>query len=172
MKKYYITGVPGIGKTTVLNELKKLGYATLDIDYIPDLCQWVNRATGEPVEFLPGGGQEWENKHTWVCSQDKLAELIAQQDAEQLFVCGLANNQADYLALFDKVFLLQADEQVFLNRMASRDADHFGYHESDRRSVLSWYKDFETRTLRHGGIPIDASQPIEQITADILEEAA
>ncbi len=168
MKKYYITGVPGIGKTTLLNELQKRGYATIDIDYVPGLCYWINRTSKEPVEFLPGGGDEWEKKNTWICDKEKLHELLNQQTEETLFVCGLTNNQAEFIDLFDKVFLLQTDASTFLNRMASRNSDHFGYHEADRNSVLLWYKEFEKRTLNNGAVVLDATQPIEQNVAKVI----
>ena len=169
MKKYYLTGVPGIGKTTVTNELQKLGYRAFDVDFIPDLCHWVNRTTKEPVDFLPNGGQAWQEKNTWECSKERLADLLAKQSDDVVFVSGIANNQDEYFDLFDAILLLTTDEPTFMHRMADRDPQHFGYHEADRQSVLSWYKDFEARTLKGGAIRIDASEPVEKVVAEIVK---
>jgi broad-specificity NMP kinase len=171
MKKYYITGVPGIGKTTVMHELQQRGFKAFDVDYVPGMCRWVNRETKEPVEFAHGADDAWHKAHGWQCDENKLKATLESENSETVFVCGITDNQNEYLNLFDKVFLLHADESTFLERMAGRDAEHFGHQESDRISVLTWYKQFEGDLRDKGAVSIDASQPIAQIVDQILQEA-
>ncbi len=171
MNKYYITGVPGIGKTTVMQVLKQRGFAAFDVDYIPGLCGWVNRVTKDPVEFLHGASEEWHKAHAWECNVSKLQETIENSMADRLFVFGITDNQKEYLGFFDTVFLLHADVETFMQRMAGRDEEHFGHHEDDRKTVLTWYKEFEGSLRKYGAIPIDASKPIEEIAGQILATA-
>lgn len=171
MKKYFITGVPGIGKTTIAKELGRKGFTIFDVDQVNELCQWVNSETDESAEFLHGAGADWLDKHSWNCNITKLDALMNSQGSEVLFVSGITSNQDDYLNLFDKIFLLQADEATFMNRMSTRGDDHFGYNEADRRHVLGWYKGFEERMVRKGAAPIDASKPIDAIISEITLDA-
>jgi hypothetical protein len=168
MKKYYITGVPGIGKTTVMHKLKALGYEAFDIDYTPGLCRWVNRETKEPVEFLPGASEEWHKAHAWECNIAKLETILNSLDTDEVFVFGVADNQKNYSNLFDQVFLMQADKTIFLERMAGRDQEHFGFNEDDRNSVLHWYEGFENDLIASGATVIDASRPIEATVETLL----
>lgn len=168
MKKYYITGVPGIGKTTIMKELQRLEFAAFDVDYVPGLCHWMHVETKEPVEFIPGASEEWHKAHAWLCDVGKLKELMDKQRTERLFVCGLTKNQEEYYELFDAVVLLHADQRIFIERMAGRDSEHFGHNEDDRMSVLEWHKRFEEEALRAGALAIDSSQPVEETVSEIL----
>lgn len=169
MKKYYITGVPGVGKTTTMKELQKRGFAAFDLDHVPGLCRWINRTSKDPVEFIMGASKEWHEAHTWVCDVEKLKELLAHETAEHLFVCGLTNNQEEYYSLFNNVVLLHANSRIFLDRMAGRDDQHFGFHEDDRKSVLDWYELFEKETIEGGALAIDSTQDVKDTVNEILK---
>lgn len=171
MQKYYITGVPGIGKTTLMNALRKRGLEAFDIDYAPGLCQWVTRSTKQPVQFMPGASVDWHAAHAWICNIDILKKMLDDCKAEKVFVFGVADNQKEFLSLFDKVFLMRADEEIFMQRMAKRDENHFGHHEIDRKSVLNWYKDFEKSLIDAGALPIDASMTIDETLSTVLAES-
>ncbi len=174
MKKHYITGVPGIGKTTVMYELRRRGFTAFDLDYVPGLCHWIHIVSKEPVDFIIGAGEDWHKAHSWFCNVEKLQELMASQTAEHLFICGLVSNQDDpeFYKLFDTVILLQADSNIFMERMSGRNAEHFGYDEGDRKSVLRWYEAFEEEAISAGALAINASRSVAQTANEILTKLA
>ncbi len=168
MKRIYITGVPGIGKSTVVEELNKRGIFAFDIDFAEGLCDWRNEKTNEKVNGDGAHTIEWLNENVWVCDKEKLQEIL-NQDKEIIVAAGIARNQNDYLDLFDTVFLLQCNEKTFLDRMANRKGiDEFGKTEEERQYVLNFYKDFEQRLIARGAIVVNAEEPLETVVDAII----
>ena len=171
MKKVYITGVPGIGKSAVAKELNERGIFAFDIDLADWLCDWRNKKTNEKVN---GDGEhtiEWLKENVWVCDAEKLKEILSQNKKNIVVAAGIARNQNDYLDLFDKVFLLQCSEKTFLDRMANRKGhDEFGKSQEERQYVLHFYKDFEQKLIARGAIIINAEEPIEVIVDAIISK--
>jgi len=59
MKKIYITGISGTGKSTIAEELNKKGIYSIDIDSEKfNLCHWKNKETKEAVYFEYGMGKD------------------------------------------------------------------------------------------------------------------
>ncbi|MFA6000439.1 MAG: AAA family ATPase [Candidatus Paceibacterota bacterium] len=165
MKKFFITGVPGIGKTSVGESLSLKGISVIDIDSIEGLCQWVNNNTQEIEKWNPGMTDEWYKNHKYICDKELLTKLINNYN-DTVVVVGMPSNRHDLLDLFDKTFLLQSREETFLKRLTNRTNSNFGKHTSDRENVLTWYKNFEMKMLERGAIPINADLPL----ADVVEE--
>lgn len=171
MKTYYITGISGTGKSTVIEELSKRGYSTIDIDDVEGLCHWVNKSSGELADYYTGVGADWLSQHEWICDKTILKKELLSKKSEIVFVCGLADNKTKILPLFQKVFLLQADEDTITKRLTSSGRAHdFGFHEADRKYIFSIAKDFETQSVKAGAIPINTNQPAAQVINTILSE--
>ena len=102
MKRVLITGMSGVGKSTVLDELAARGYKTVDTDYGHwQACVSVN------------GAPEW----AW--HEERIRQLLATEDAEVLFVSGTVSNQGKFYPQFDHVVLLSAPTPVLLGRLAT-----------------------------------------------------
>ncbi len=120
MKKIYITGVSGTGKTTIAKELKKRGFYTVSIDEVDGLCSWIHQETGEN-----DGGKEAEmslefvDKHDWICDTEYLNNLL-DKDVDSAFVLGMATNQDDFLHIFNKILFLQCSPETFCKRIENR----------------------------------------------------
>ena len=181
MKKVYITGVPGIGKSTIVKELNKRGIFAFDIDFAEGLCDWRNEKTNEKVNGDGPHTIEWLRENVWFCDGEKLKELLSQDKPsfakgydrarEIIVAAGIAKNQNEYLDLFDKVFLLQCSEETFLSRMANRKGDNeFGKSELERQYVLNFYKDFEQKLIARGAVVINAEEPLEVILNNIISK--
>src|SRR3989344_8897360 len=119
MKKIYITGISGTGKTTVYEQLKKKGFHAISLDETNDLCCWVNKDTKKKVESEVELNSDFTSKHDWVCDTEYLKKLLAH-DADLVYVLGLASNQDSFLDIFDKILLLQCKPETFLHRLAHR----------------------------------------------------
>lgn len=170
MKKIYITGVPGIGKSTVAKELNKRGIFTFDIDFVEGLCDWRNKKTNEKIDGDNKPNIEWLQAHDWVCNVEKLKEIL-NQDKKIIVAVGIAANQNRYLDLFDKIFLLQCKEKTFLDRMANRKGgNEFGEFPEERQYVLNFYKDFEQSLIARGAIVVNAEESPEVMVNSIISK--
>jgi broad-specificity NMP kinase len=170
MKKIYITGIAGTGKTTVSEELQKRGFYTISIDETDDLCSWVDRETNEKVQGKAELTREFTSKHQWVCDADYLKKLM-NVDEEIIFVLGITSNQSEYLDVFNTVLLLQCKPEVFLERLKNRTNNTFGKDKAIRDHMLDWYEGFETRLIAKGASPIDASLPIDKVVDEVIKQA-
>lgn len=169
MKKIYITGVSGTGKTTVANELEKRGFYTISIDEVENLCSWVEIATGEKH-----GGKyteltvEFVDAHDWICDIDYLKKLLNNSD-DVVFVSGMAGNQNDFLHLFDEIILLQCSPATFCTRIDSRTDNDFGKDPKIKQQILGRYESYAENMLKRGAIPINTEKPIDEVIDDIIQ---
>ena len=85
-------------------------------------------------------------------------------------VVGLADNQSEFLGLFDKVFLFHCDEEVFLERIKNRINNDFGKHDSEKEMILSWYKDYQKEMLGRGAVPINTTEPLDMVVEKVLKQ--
>lgn len=168
-KRYYITGISGVGKSTIAQELNRRGIHAIDQDKREHgLCSWKHNETKEKAKFEYGIGKEFLEENDWYCDEEKLKKLLDTFE-ETVFVCGYTCNQDEYLYLFDKVFLLHCSPETFLKRIDTRTNNNFGKHESEREYILSWYQEFEKDLVDKGAIAINSEAPVEVILEEILK---
>lgn len=170
MKKIYITGISGTGKSTIAEELNKKGIYSIDIDSSKyGLCSWKNKETKEAVYFEHGMSKDWMEAHGWYCDIEKLMKLLDTPNDITVAV-GITMNQNEYLSMFDKVFLLQCSEKTFLDRLDARTSNNFGKHPIEKEHVLSFYRDFEKDLIDRGAIPINAEEPLDVVINNIISQ--
>ncbi|MBP9701457.1 MAG: AAA family ATPase [Candidatus Pacebacteria bacterium] len=172
MKKIYITGVSGTGKTTIYEELKKRGFTAISLDETDDLCCWASKKTKEKVERQVELNIEFTSTHDWICDIEYLKKLLAKEtDKDMVFVLGVASNQKEFLTMFDKVLVLQCKPETFLHRLTHRTNNEFGKDETVRSAVLGWYQEFESELLLRGAISIDTDKPLNEVVEEVLRQA-
>ena len=168
MKRFYITGVSGTGKSSVAEKLKEKGIPSIDIDEIKGLCCWVNKNTQEISHWHSGIGGEFFESYEYICDKKKLTDLM-NNNKDIVVIVGLADNQSDFLDLFDKIFLFHCDKKIFLKRIKDRTNHDFGKHKSEQKMILSWYKDFEKEMLERGAIPINTKKPLNVVVNKVIK---
>lgn len=168
MKKYYITGISGNGKSTIAQKLKENGISAIDIDE-DKLCRWINKSSKEISHWHPGLNKEFFKNHDYVCDQEKLFSIMEGMK-DPVVVVGLADNQKDFINRFDKVFLFQSNPKILFERIKDRIDNDFGKHEEEQKMILGWYKSFEKETLEQGAIAIDTSKPIDEVYNNLLKK--
>lgn len=163
--KVLIAGASGSGKSTIGNLLSNKGYETIEID--KGFADWVDKETGQKVKYNPEGGKAWLEKHDWKLNWAKLNKRLDNSSAP-VFICGITSDTLENLHLFDKIFLLefQNNEQI-RERLLNRDHT-FGKHPDEVGDVLGWYRYFQEQTKAKGAITVDCSLPPEKIVEIIL----
>jgi dephospho-CoA kinase len=169
MKVFYITGMPGTGKSTVIEKLSERGAFSVDADSVKGLTHWINKNTKEKVEWHHGMSADWYKKHQYICYKEKLVDLINKSPKDIVVVAGLFNNRLELWDLFDKVFLLQCDEKTFFKRIIERENHDFGKHPLEKENILSWYKNFEREVSEEGAIPINTDCPLAEVVEEIYK---
>lgn len=165
VRRVLLTGMSGTGKSTVVAELDARGYRAVDLD-CDEYSEWVDAARvagspGTPVE--PG--------RDWVWREDRVRDLLANEEGELLFVSGSAANMGPFLPCFDRIVLLHAPADVIVERLAARSGDEYGTHPDEVARVLELLETVEPLLRRVAGFEIDTTAPLENVVAAVLELA-
>lgn len=164
--KIYITGVSGVGKSTLVEELRNKGVAAFDLDYV-GVCHWKNKETGKKIKRTEGAGKAWLEAHDWICDIRKLKKLLEKKD--KIVIAGITSNQKDFLNLFDKIILLRCKKEVFLKRLTDRKTNDFGRTESEQSHILGWYEDFEKEMLERNVLVLSSERPVSEIAQKVIK---
>jgi hypothetical protein len=171
IKNFLIEGVSGTGKTSVGEELQKRGFHVVHGDR--ELKYFGNPQTGNPLNE-PGFSSEWE-KTSWrhkhlLWDIDKVMSEISDQTHEVTFFCGGCRNAHYFTAFLDGVFILEVEdiETLYkrLDERVARDPSDFG-GKPEEKELVSYYHETK-EDLPKLGMPIDASEPLENVIHHIL----
>jgi thymidylate kinase len=170
----YITGIPGSGKSAVCSELKQRGYTAYDTDN-DSIAFFYNNATSKAIKkHVPAEDRtpEWRTQHTWKADRETVEKLIADSQAESLFLCGVtANDVSELWDLFSQVFALNVgDEQALRRRIVDRDEDGYGRNAHELDALLQWQRTAAAQYKELGAILVDASQPLDKVVDAILAQ--
>ena len=171
MKKFFITGISGTGKTTIAKKLEDKGFKTIDIDYFSNLCSWVNKETGERAELsnTESPDNEFIDKNDYKCDTNKLVKMMEGSD-EIVLVFGSVGDNSDLLHLFDKVILLQCKPETLVGRLKNRHTNDFGKKKEVQERILDWKVVFDDLMIKAGAIPIDTEESPEHVVENIIKE--
>jgi dephospho-CoA kinase len=164
MKRVLLTGMSGVGKSTVTAELAARGYKAIDADS-PEWSEWA--AVAGP-SGIPGDSPV-EPDRDWVWRADRIATLLATEDAPVLFVSGAAANMRPFLPQFDHIILLSAPPAVLVARLATRTTNAYGKHPAEVARVLDLQQAIEPRLRAVAGHEIDTRLPLAEVVATILQ---
>ncbi|MBH0110512.1 AAA family ATPase [Salinibacterium sp. NG22] len=141
-----VTGMSGVGKSTVLAALNQRGIDTVDTDE----GNWIEDVDGEPLWNIP-----------------RMAALLGRHTDRPLVVQGTVANQGQLYHRFDAVVLLTAPQTVILERLQSRTSSDYGKSPAERLKVEQEISDVEP-LLRAGATHvIDASAALGDVVAAV-----
>lgn len=164
-KTLLITGPAGSGKTHLYEYLKSQGVPAADTDEIPGLGRWVDEV-GIKVEYPANADQAWLAVHRYVWNPEILRNYIRLR--APIVLLGLSHDDAaQFRDFFDRIVYLKVPTDVLELRLAHRNNIH-GNTEEQRKSVLSYLTDFDSKAQRSGYLIVDASKPPAEIWQDIL----
>ena len=159
MKRVLITGISGTGKSSVVIELRARGYRAIDFDYEG----WTELAdVPNPGPLAPEPGKDW----LW--REDRVARLLATDDAPILFIAGAAPNQRKFYDRFEHVVLLSAPASVITERLATRTNNPYGKRPGELERVLALKERIEPLLRSGADVEIDTDDPLDAVVDRIL----
>ena len=175
MPLYYITGIAGSGKSTVLSELRDRGFEAYDVDERgPVTAKWHNDTTGfiHPKSSVKKEDRtpEFLAAHSWRVPRQEVIELAQHAATKTIFLGGSIANETE-LDLFSAVFALVIDDNTLKHRLTTRTNNDWGQNPHELELTLAQnHTLFETyRQFKY--IVINADHPIYTIVAEILDHA-
>lgn len=164
-KTILITGPAGSGKTHLYEYLKSQGIPAADTDEIAGLGRWVDEV-GVEVEYPATADQAWLAAHRYVWNPEVLRAYIRLH--APIVLLGLSHDDAaKFRDFFDRIVYLKVPADVLESRLTHRNNIH-GKTEEQRRSVLSYLADFDSKAERSGYLIVDASKSPEEIWQQLL----
>lgn len=148
MSRILITGMSGNGKTSVLEELARRGYRTVETD-IDSWSVWSD--TG------------------WLWDEQRMAALLAEESPVPLFVSGCVSNQGRFYDRFEKVVLLSAPLEVVLRRVKERANNPYGKTLEQQAEIALNLREVEPLLRRGADIELDSSRLTITEIADELQ---
>jgi hypothetical protein len=160
-RNHLIEGESATGKTSVCDELARRGYQAIHGDR--ELAYTGDPDTGAPVDVA---GLSVHDHHIWNVSL--LEALIEDQREPTTFFCGGSRNFAEFVDLFDGVFVLEIDPETLIRRLNKRPNEEWGGRDrpAERDLILRRHRTREDVPPR--SIPIDATVPLTEVVNDIL----
>jgi len=162
VKRVLLTGISGVGKSTLTGELAARGYKAVDADG-DEFSEWV-----ESIDDSGVAGSPVEPGRDWVWREDRIQALLSTEDADMLFVSGCAQNMRKFLPQFDHIILLSAPANIIVERLGSRTNNQYGKHPDEVARVLSLLETVEPLLRRAAGYEIDTSIYLDDVAASVL----
>jgi gluconate kinase len=161
MAKFLVTGYPGTGKSSVANELKKLGRNAYDTESMHAYmhAESLDNGRREPLPRPVPRGWFTTNAYNWDII--RVQQLLDAHD--ELYICALADNQELLYPSFDKIFLLMLDETVLQQRLAMRTTANYGKDRDELSDILLAHRHFEQSLLAQGAIPINVTASLRDV---------
>ncbi|SDD59209.1 AAA family ATPase [Glycomyces harbinensis] len=158
MRRVLITGVSGVGKSTVLGELTARGYEAVDTDY--------GYCSPTPDAEPPGPVA----RPDWVWNERRMRALLEADRDGALFVAGCVPNQGAFYPDFDRVVLLSAAPETVRRRLLDRTGNDYGKAPGELERALRDQAEVEPLLRAGADLEIDTDAPLSAVVARLLAE--
>lgn len=150
MTRVLITGLSGVGKSSVLAALAALGFRVADTDYGDLSCL---DQTGD-----------------WVWDLDRVRNVLDAPD-KVIFVSGTARNWRPLLPRFNRIVLLSAPAEVMVARLGSRTDNPYGRTAEQRAEAVAYKATVEPLLRKIATMEIDTRASLAEVVATVLDHA-
>jgi broad-specificity NMP kinase len=144
-----ITGMSAVGKSSVINELIKLGHRAVDLDtdewshLVADDTDFVDSASDAPMD--------------WKWREPKVRALLSNTAEGTLFLAGTSTDQSRLYPLLDHIVLLTIPVATAKQRLARRTTNEYGKDPAELRRELQLRTIVEPLIRRPACLEIDTS---------------
>ena len=145
MPAVLLTGMAGVGKSTVLAEIERRGIRTVDTD------------VGDWMRFDDDGERQWR--------ESAIARLL--DEPGELVLAGTVPNQVLFYDRLVGVVLLTVPVAVALARIDIRTNNDFGKRPEDRRAVEQHFPEVEPLLRAGATLILDGRRPVGE-SADAI----
>jgi shikimate kinase len=142
MARVLVTGMSGVGKSTILDELRRRGHLAVDTDY----DGW----------DLPDG--------TW--DVRRMDRMLAGH--HEVIVSGTVENQGRFYDRFEHVVLLSAPLEVLFERVSTRTNNPYGKTIEQWAEIAGYVQTVEPLLRRGATLELDGQRPVSEL-ADAIE---
>jgi shikimate kinase len=142
-----LTGMSGTGKSTLVQELRRRGYAAYDAD--------------------DDGFSEPREDGRWGWRADAVASLLGRiRDGDVLFFAGCSEEQAEMP--FEYRVLLTVPECQMVMRLKTRTSNGYGRTPAEERQVLADLAEVEPLLRRSADLVLSTTAPVEEVADRLL----
>ncbi|RDI48430.1 AAA family ATPase [Nocardia mexicana] len=142
-----VTGMSGVGKSSLLRELARRGHRTVDTDY------------GDYFETVDG-------ERLW--RTDRIdALLTSAPESGSLFVQGTTRNQTLFYPRFEHIVLLSAPAEILIERLAARTDNPYGKDSAELAETLENLETVEPLLREDATLEVVTTVPVARV-ADIV----
>ncbi len=162
-----VTGMSGVGKSTLCQLLVERGFVAYDLDEIEGLCHL----------YHPDGSivADYENRRDlnmleteYLCDIEKLRAHISRQSGV-VFYCGFVDNFKDVAVCFEKIVLLTIPAEENKRRMSIRTTTEFAKDEKTQDELMAYKNEWEAMVAEHDPLVVDASAESEEVGVRVLQ---
>lgn len=117
----FVTGLPGVGKSSSLEKLKHQGYNVIDADdgYIKHISS--------------------DNTVETVLDNDKIVSLLKENTKSDWFIAGVYSNQYQIYKYVDLVVLLTVNYNELIKRINERTTNNYGKTLKEQKEITDNY---------------------------------
>jgi len=162
-------GMSGTGKSSLSQELQKMGYRAYDMDEIEGLCTMLDTKTKLPPISHNNDDLEKVKNIEWVCNIAKLRNLIETDTSPISFYCGAVSNFEEIVPFFTDLMVLKANPDAIRHRLSNRTTNDFGRTREVQDWLLNSKEEGENALVKKGVIPIDANKNLKQVAQEVIE---
>lgn len=148
MKRVFLTGMSGVGKSTIITSIRRPDTRCIDLD---DAGWMLFRASDrEPL-----------------IDTARVSRWVAQNPDKHLIIAGCAVNQGELRGMMDTFVLLTASEEVMHARILTRTNNDFGKDAETWEKILEDKREIEPLLLKRADIVINTDQDIDSVVNEI-----
>lgn len=169
MPLIYVTGAPGIGKSTLQKEFIKRGYDARDIDD-SSLGGPHNKATGTIVDIPQARDRtpDWFDAHEWRVYPDAFKRLKDEARNKNIIIFGVASSDSSILPVFDKIMYLDIDDETLTDRVRNRRVNDYGKNDFELVDILNRKHALDRKYSLLDVAQIDASKALNEVAEQII----